>query len=129
MEIAMFFRNFAVGGAAMAALVMCGAIAVAASQADFKCNRKVVAIYRPGPHWSQFKERLSDHLDYVKAQIDAKAMAYGSPLSDQSGQPVGGLFVYDIPSIEEIEQRVQTDAFVRDQIALYSLAFWGMCSR
>jgi hypothetical protein len=108
---------------------MCGAVASAATQAEFKCYRKVVAIYQPGPHWSQFKERLSDHLDYVKAQIDAKIMAYGSPLSDQSGQPVGGLFVYDIPSIEDVEQRVQTDAFVRDQIAVYSVAFWGMCSR
>jgi len=125
----MLLRKFVAGSVAMVALGMPDAVTAAATQADFTCARKVVAIYRPGPQWSQFKERLSEHLDFVKAQMDAKAMAYGSPLSDQSGQPVGGLFVYDIANIEEVEQRVRTDAFVRDHVALYSVAFWGMCSR
>lgn len=126
----MFFRNsVALGGVALAALAMPSTIAAAATQTDFDCARKVVAIYRPGPNWSQFKERPSDHLDYVKAQMDAKTMVYGSPLSDQSGQPIGGLFVYDVPSLEGVEQRVQADAFVRNQVAVYSVAFWGMCHR
>ena len=54
-------------------------------------------------------------------------MVYGSPLSDQSGQPVGGLFVYDVPNLDGVEQRIQADAFVRYQVAVYSVAFWGMC--
>lgn len=126
----MFFRNsVALGGVALAALAMPSTIAAAATQTDFDCARKVVAIYRPGPNWSQFKERLSDHLEYVKAQMDAKTMVYGSPLSDQSGQPIGGLFVYDVPSLEGVEQRVQADGFVRNEVAVYRVAFWGMCHR
>ena len=125
----MFFRDSVTAGVAMVTLIMPGPIAGAATQSDFSCKRKVVAIYRPGPHWSQFQKLLSDHLDYVKAQMDAKTMVYGSPLSDQSAQPVGGLFVYDVPSIEDVEQRVRTDPFVRDHIAVYSVAFWGMCYR
>jgi len=126
----MIFRHsVALGSVALAALAMPGMIAAAATQADFNCARRVVAIYRPGPNWSQFKELLSDHLDYVKAQMDAKTMVYGSPLSDQSGQPIGGLFVYDAPNLEDVEQRVQADAFVRNQVAAYSVAFWGMCQK
>ncbi len=128
MEVTVIFRHaVALGSVALAALATPSTIAVAATQADFDCSRKVVAIYRPGPNWSQFKERLSDHLDYVKAQMDAKTMVYGSPLSDQSGQPVGGLFVYDVPNLDGVEQRIQADAFVSNQVTVYSVAFWGMC--
>lgn len=124
----MTFRySVALASLALAALVMVGTIAAAATQTDFNCGRKVVAIYRPGPNWSQFKERLSDHLDYVKAQMDGKTMVYGSPLSDQSGQPVGGLFVYNAASLESVEQQIQADTFVKNQVAVYSVAFWGMC--
>lgn len=126
----MIFRHsVGLGSLALAALAMCSTIAAPATQTDFNCARKVVAIYRPGPNWSQFKEYLSSHLDYVKAQMDAKAMVYGSPLSDQSGQPIGGLFIYDLPSLEGVEKQVQADAFVRNQVAVYSIAFWGMCQR
>ena len=64
-------HSVALGTMALAALATPTTIAAAATQADFDCSRKVVAIYRPGPNWSQFKEGLSDHLDYVKAQMDA----------------------------------------------------------
>ena len=124
----MIFRHsVALGSVVLATLATATTIAAAATQADFDCSRKVVAIYRPGPNWSQFKERLSDHLDYVKAQMDAKTMVYGSPLSDQSGQPVGGLFVYDVSNLDGVEQRIHADAFISNQVAVYSVAFWGMC--
>jgi uncharacterized protein YciI len=130
MEVTMIFRHsVALGTVALVALTTPSMIAPAATQADFNCARRVVAIYRPGPNWSQFKERLSDHLDYVKAQMDAKTMVYGSPLSDQSGQPIGGLFVYDVPNLDDVEQRVQADTFVKSQVVSYSVAFWGMCQR
>jgi hypothetical protein len=125
----MSFRNSLAAGVAMAALVLPGAIAAAATQSDFNCAPKIVAIYRPGPNWSQFGKRLSEHLDYVKAKMDEKAMAFGSPMSDQSGQPVGGLFVYNGQDLGSVERLLQEDAFVRDHVTAYSLAVWGMCQR
>jgi uncharacterized protein YciI len=112
---------------AISALIGPASLAVAATQSDFDCSRKIVVIYRPGPNWSQFKERLSDHLDYVKAKVDEKTMVFGSPMSDRSGQPIGGLFIYNVPSLDGAEKMVQEDTFVRDQVVVYSLAFWGMC--
>ena len=112
---------------AMSTLTAPVSSAVAATQSDFDCTRKVVAIYRPGPNWSQFGERLSDHLDYVKAKMDEKTMAFGAPMNDRSGQPVGGLFVYNGQNLDSVERMLQHDTFVRDHVAVYSLALWGMC--
>ena len=81
----------------MVALVMPGATAGAATLSEFSCKSKVVAIYRPGPHWSQFQKRLSDHLDYLKAQIDGKTMVYGAPLSNQSGHRSEGCLSMTFP--------------------------------
>jgi hypothetical protein len=35
----------------------------------------------------------------------------------------------DCLSMKDVEQQVRKDRFVRDQIAVYSAAFWGMCHR
>jgi hypothetical protein len=96
--------------------------------ADFDCSPKVAAIYQPGPNWSQFRERLPEHLDFVKARLDAKVMAFGSPMTDRSGQPIGGLFVYNDPDLAVIEKLLQDDTFVRNLVVTYSLARWGMCT-
>lgn len=112
---------------AIPALAAPAGLAAAATQSDFDCSRKVVAIYQPGPNWAQFKERLAKHLDYVKAKLDEKAMAFGSPMSDRSGQPIGGLFVYNEPNLDGVEKLIQTDTFVRDRVVTYTLASWGMC--
>jgi len=99
-----------------------------ATLADFDCNQKVAAIYQPGPNWSQFKERLSEHLDFVKARLDARVMAFGSPMTDRSGRPTGGLFVYNETDLDNIEKLIQGDAFVRNRVVSYSLGHWGMCT-
>jgi uncharacterized protein YciI len=101
--------------------------ALAASRSDFDCSPKVVAIYQPGPNWEQFGARLAGHLDYVKAMLDKKAMAYGAPMSDRAGRPVGGLFVYNEQDLGAVEKLLEEDTFVRDRVAVYSLARWGMC--
>jgi uncharacterized protein YciI len=112
---------------AIPALTARATLAEAATISDFDCSRKVVAIYQPGPNWSQFRELLSVHLDFVKAKMDEKAMAFGSPMSDRSGQPIGGLFVYNATNLDAVEKFVQEDAFVRDRVVVYRLGFWGMC--
>jgi len=120
-------HSVAIWTLAILALPAPATLAVAATLSDFDCSRKIVAIYQPGPNWSQFKERLSIHLDYVKAQMDEKAMAFGSPMSDRFGQPIAGLFVYNELNLDGVEKLIQEDVFVRDHVVVYSLGFWGMC--
>jgi uncharacterized protein YciI len=111
-------------------LAMFAAAAVpahAAAPEDFDCNKKTVVTYHPGPNWAQFRERLAEHLDFVKARLEQKAMAYGSPVSDASGAPVGGLFVYNETDLDRVEALVQDDIFVRDGVVTFSVVSWGMC--
>jgi hypothetical protein len=68
-EVEMFFRDSITAGVAMVRIIIPGATAGAAIQSDFSCESKAVAINQPGPHWSRFQMRLSDHPDYVKAQM------------------------------------------------------------
>jgi len=112
---------------AVSASIAPGAPAVAANLGDFDCSRKIVALYQPGPNWAQFRERLAAHLDFVKAKLDQNSMAYGAPMSDPGGQPVGGLFVYNEPDQDNVAKLLEEDTFVKDRVVVYTLARWGMC--
>jgi uncharacterized protein YciI len=112
------------------ALVVFAAAAVtshAATPDDFNCNKKTVVTYHPGPNWAQFSEHLAAHLDFVKARLEQKVMAYGSPVADASGAPVGGLFVYNDTNLDSVETLVQDDVFVKDGVVTFSVVSWGMC--
>ena len=98
-----------------------------ANLTDFDCSPKVVTIYRPGPNWSQFRARLSEHLDFVKARLDETAMAFGAPMTDRSGRPNGGLFVYNSADLDSIEKMIREDTFVSNGVVFPSVALWGMC--
>jgi uncharacterized protein YciI len=99
----------------------------AAMPDDFDCNKKTVVTYHPGPNWAQFSERLAEHLDFVKAKLEQKAMAYGSPVADASGAPVGGLFVYNDTDLDSVEALVQDDSFVKNGVVTFNVVSWGMC--
>jgi len=101
--------------------------ATAATLADFDCSKKVVAIYQPGPNWPQFRERLAEHLDFIKTKMEQKVLAYGSPMSDGSGKPIGGLFIYNETEPDSVAKQVEEDTFVKEHVVVYSLARWGMC--
>ena len=112
------------------ALVVFAAAAVtshAATADDFDCNKKTVVTYHPGPNWAQFSEHLAAHLDFVKARLEQKVMAYGSPVSDASGAPVGGLFIYNDTNPDSTESLVQEDTFVKEGVVTFSVVSWGMC--
>jgi uncharacterized protein YciI len=99
----------------------------AATPDDFDCNKKTVVTYHPGPNWAQFRELLPAHLDFVKARLEQGSMAYGSPVSDGSGAPVGGLFVYNELNLDSVEALMQDDVFVKDGVVTFSVVSWGMC--
>jgi len=117
----------AIAALALVALSVAAVPARAATPSDFDCGKKTVVTYHPGPNWAQFRERLSAHLDFVKAKLEQKAMAYGSPVSDASGAPVGGLFVYNETSLDDVEALVQDDTFVKEGVVTFSVVSWGMC--
>jgi uncharacterized protein YciI len=98
-----------------------------ATLSDFDCSPKAVAIYRPGPNWSQFRGRLPEHLDFVKARLDDGTMTFGAPMTDQAGQPTGGLFIYNDANIGSIEKLVRGDPFVWSGVVFWSVSLWGMC--
>jgi uncharacterized protein YciI len=72
---------------------------------------------------------MSAHLDFVKARLDETAMAFGSPITDRSGRPTGGLFVYNSASLDDVEKLIRGDTFVRNGVVFPSVALWGMCRR
>jgi uncharacterized protein YciI len=112
---------------ALAALTAVAGHLQAATPADFDCSKKSVVTYHPGPNWAQFRERLAQHLDFVKARLEQKAMAYGSPVSDADGAPVGGLFIYNDTNLDSVEALVQDDIFVKDGVVTFNVVSWGMC--
>jgi uncharacterized protein YciI len=112
---------------ALAAFAAAAVATRAATPDDFDCNKKTVVTYHPGPNWAQFSELLPAHLDFVKAQLEQKAMAYGSPVADASGAPVGGLFVYNDTDLDSVEALVQDDAFVKNGVVTFNVVSWGMC--
>ncbi len=111
----------------MAVLVVPGAMASTATLGDFDCSKKIVALYQPGPNWPQFRARLAEHLDFIKTKMEQKVLDYGAPMSDRSGAPIGGLFIYNEPDIDNVAKLVDEDSFVKQGVVVYSLARWGMC--
>jgi uncharacterized protein YciI len=112
---------------AASTLMACAMAANAATLGDFDCSKKVVALYQPGPNWSQFRERLAEHLDFIKAKMEQKVLDYGAPMSDGSGKPIGGLFIYDAQDLDTVAKLVDEDTFVKERVVVYSIARWGMC--
>jgi uncharacterized protein YciI len=93
---------------------------------DFVSSPKIVAIYQPGPNWPRFRELLSEHIDFVKVRLDDGTMAFGAPMADREGRPVGGLFIYHDADLDMIEALVKQDVFVTSRVVTSSLACWGM---
>lgn len=112
---------------AIAALIVSAAPTPAATLGDFDCRKKVVVLYQPGPNWSGFRERLAEHRDFIKAKMELKLLAYGAPMTDASGKPVGGLFIYNEPDLDIVARLVDEDTFVKDGVVVYTVARWGMC--
>jgi|HubBroStandDraft_1064217.scaffolds.fasta_scaffold81914_2 uncharacterized protein YciI len=117
----------ALSALALAALAIAAVPAHAATPDDFVCDKKTVVTYHPGPNWAQFSERLAEHLDFVKAKLEQKAMVYGAPVADASGAPVGGLFVYNDTDLDSVEALVQDDTFVKNGVVTFNVVSWGMC--
>jgi uncharacterized protein YciI len=101
----------------------------AAPPDDLACSKKTVVTYHPGSNWPHYPERFSAHLEFVKARLADGSMAYGAPVSDASGAPVGGLYIYNGTDLDQVEAAVQEDAFVKDGVVTFSVVAWDMCRR
>ncbi len=88
------------------------------------CRGTIVVEYHPGPNVEKFAEHVGGHLDYLRTQMKAGTVLYGGPFEDGRG----GLSVYSVTDLNEVDALVRTDPLVANKVVTYSMRHWRMCS-
>ena len=101
--------------------------AFAADAPQFTCVDKSVAIYSPGPRWSELEQALDQHLVFISTQLKNKILHSAGPMISQEGEPSGGLTIYNVTDLQQVRAIVEQDPLIRDQISTYELRTWRKC--
>lgn len=93
----------------------------------FKCKNKVVVQYAPGPRWSDLEQVLSGHLNFMATQMKDGKIDFSGPLVTESGEPTGGLAIYNMSDIKQVETLTQLDPLVSEGVSTFSVRAWVQC--
>ena len=88
------------------------------------CQPKIIALYEAGPNWSNSKQYVAQHLDYLRAQLRKGTLAVGGPYL---GGEKGGLIVVNVSDPKEAETLVQQDPFVANKVVTFTTRQWAHC--
>ena len=89
------------------------------------CKPKIIALYEAGPNWSKSDQYVSQHLDYLRAQLKKGTFAAGGPL--QGGEKPGGLMVLNVADPKDADALLQQDPFVANKVVTYTTRQWAHC--
>ena len=93
----------------------------------FTCKNKVVVQYVPGPRWSELEQVLPKHLDFMATQMKDGNIDFGGPLVSESGDPTGGLAIYNVSEVKQVETLTQLDPLVSEGVSTFSVRAWVQC--
>jgi len=88
------------------------------------CQPKIIALYEAGPNWSNSKQYVAEHLDYLRAQLKKGTLVVGGPFL---GGEKGGLIVLNVSDPKEADALVQQDPFVANKVVTYTTRQWAHC--
>jgi len=89
------------------------------------CQPKIIAIYEAGPNWSNSKQYVAEHLDYLRTQLKKGTLAVGGPFV--GAEKPGGLMVLNASDPKEADALVQQDPFVANKVVIYTTRLWAHC--
>ena len=88
------------------------------------CQQATVVTYHAGPHWDAFAKHVDGHLAFLQKGMDRGKVLFAGPfVSDK-----GGLTVYDMTDLTEVDTLVGQDPLVANKVVTYTLKSWSMCS-
>jgi len=88
------------------------------------CQPKIIALYEAGPNWSNSKQYVAQHLDYLRTQLKKGTLAVGGPFL---GGEKGGLIVLNVSDAKEADALVQQDPFVANKVVIFTTRQWAHC--
>lgn len=85
--------------------------------------REVTVVrYYPGAQWGDFGKYAPDHLAFLRRQMEAGKLLYAGPFADDSG----GLNIYSVADLEEVDRLVRQDPAVAHGAVTFSMQVWNM---
>ena len=112
---------------AIAIFVLAGlpCVAQAPKVPGLDCKPKIVALYEAGPNWSNSKQYVAEHLDYLRAQLKKGTFAVGGPFL--GAEKPGGLMVLNVSDPKDADALVQQDPFVANKVVTFTTRQWAHC--
>jgi len=87
------------------------------------CRPVVVVEYHAGPNADRFRDHVQGHLDHLRAQMKAGNLIYAGPFEEG----LGGLSIYVLDDLAEVDKLVSKDPVVAKKVLTYSMRRWRMC--
>jgi len=89
------------------------------------CQPKIIALYEAGPNWSDSKQYVAQHLDFLRTQLKKGTLAVGGPFI--GAEKPGGLMVLNVSDPKEADALVQQDPFVANKVVTFTTRQWAHC--
>lgn len=89
------------------------------------CNPKIIALYEAGPNWSNSKQYVAQHLDFLRTQLKKGTLVVGGPFL--GAEKPGGLSVLNVSDPKEADALIQQDPFVANKVVTFTTRQWAHC--
>jgi len=95
---------------------------------DFDCENKTIAVYRPGPRWTDLSQSIETHMIYIAEKLNSKLIESAGPTLNALGEPDGGISLYNSNNFDLVKESVENDPLIKNRISNYELKTWRICN-
>jgi len=100
---------------------------VAHADVNFDCTTRALVQYSPGAHWDQLEKNIPQHLGFIAGQLKSGTAQVGGPIVSQTGEPQGGLVIYNTSDTAKALATSAQDPLVTNGVATITAKAWDMC--